>query len=202
MTHVSSSSIQESMRRLQTIPDKDEWKTTTSRVFKLNVAQYLSNKPKKKFIEFGGAQGHTAFFISPMAESVLSVDYDVSNCKKIDDLRCSNVRSMCCDLYGEDFLTKVSNESFDIAVIDAVHCYDNVKIDIKNAKSFGIREYIFDDYGGFVEVKKAVDEFIEEMKSNGHKVCINFIGMPPGSHYPNTTFQTLSDWEGLIVAID
>jgi hypothetical protein len=202
MNSISRQDVEESMRRLQRIPDKDEWKTTTTRIFKLNIAQYLSNENKKKMIEFGGAQGHTAYFVSPIVDQITSIEFDENNCEKIKELKCANVTPVCVDLYSSDFQDTMKDHKFDIAIIDAIHKYDNVKIDIENARSLGVKEIIFDDYGAFPDVKKAVDEFIEEMKLSGHKVKKLFIGMPPGSHYPNTTFQTLSDWEGLIVAID
>ncbi len=202
MSLVTEQDIQESMKRLKTIPDKSTWKTTTSHVFKLNIAQYLSNKDKKKVIEFGAAQGHTTFFISPLVDDIVSIDFNYDNCRSIDDLKCTNVRSMCVDLYDKNFLSLFSGTKFDLVIIDAIHTYENVKIDIQNAKELGIKEYIFDDYGSFPEVKRAIDEFIETLKNEGKAFQVQRIGMPPGSYFSNTIFKILADWEGVIITLN
>lgn len=202
MTEITTSNLLESVRRLQSVPDKDSWKTTTTRIFKLNVAQFLSKKKKQKVIELGAAQGHTTYFISPIVDHVVAVDFDQKNCGLIQELNCSNVEVLKEDLYGKDFSLFMTKQKFDVAIIDAVHAYENVKIDIANAKLAGVKDFIFDDYGAFPEVKRAVDEFIENEIKSSNRVNTLVIGMPPGSYYPNTSFQTLEDWEGIIVSVD
>ncbi len=201
MSQINTDDINESFRRIQTVPDKSEWKTTTSRVFKLNVIQHLCLEPKRRVIEFGSAQGHTTYFISPITSEILAVDYDADNCKKVKELDCKNVSILQADLYADRFKEFIRQQKFDVAIIDAVHVYDNVKSDIESAISAGVREFIFDDYGAFDDVKRAVDEFISDTRANGYVVHVSYIGMPPGTFYPNTTFQTLSDWEGVTVKI-
>lgn len=202
MIEITDINLKETIARLQAVPDKDTWKTTTTRIFKLNIAQFLCRKPKKKIVELGAAQGHTSYFISPLASKVLAIDYDQKNCDLIKDLKCDNVDVLQEDLYSSEFTAYMKNQQFDVAIIDAVHVYDNVKKDISNAKLAGVKDFIFDDYGAFPDVKRAVDEFINDEIKNNRKVTSFVIGMPPGSNYPNTSFQILKDWEGIIVSID
>lgn len=201
MFEISTQDTNESIKRIYEVPDKDTWKTTTSRIFKLNVVQFLSKKTKKKIVEFGAAQGHTTYFISPIASSVLSIDFEDKNCDLIKQRKCDNVEVKQIDLYDKSFTEFIERQNFDIAIIDAVHTYENVKKDIENAKLAGVKDFIFDDYGSFAGVKQAIDEFIEKMKEKD-RVNVQVIGMPPGTSYPNTMFQTLADWEGIIVSID
>ena len=54
--------------------------------------------------------------------------------------------------------------------------------------------FIFDDYGLFPEVKKAIDEYIEAKIFKG----LTKIGHPKGTFYPTTQNKILKDYEGII----
>mgnify|MGYP003138359993 FL=1 len=87
----------------------------------------------------------------------------------------------------------------DAVFIDCVHDYNHVKSDINNSlsllKSGGY--LIFDDYGLFPEIKKAVDEYIDDNKL----IIIEKIGHYKGAYYPTTQNKVLKDREGVICQV-
>jgi len=196
--YINNDDVFHSIQVLEKIPDKSEWKTTTSKVFKVNLAQFFNKKEKQDWIELGAAQGHTTSFISGLANKILSIDYDKKNCKLINDLGLSNVETSVADLYSTEFQDFMESNVFNVAVIDAIHDEEHVAIDIANCVSAGIKTFIFDDYGMFPGVKKAIDDFISSLTISK----ITYIGMPPGTYYPNTQNKVLQDWEGIIVEIE
>ena len=56
---------------------------------------------------------------------------------------------------------------------------------------------VFDDYGLFPEVKKAIDEYI----SDGIFELITYLGQPVGTKFPKTLNVTLKDWEGIVCQV-
>ena len=198
---VNSNDVFNAIKRLNTVPDKHQWKTTTSKLFKVNLLQNTFNKNKMKWIEIGGAQGHTTLILSSIAESVVSVDYDNENCKKIDELGMSNVITKSFDLYSPDFKNFMKENKFDAAFIDAIHDEEHVNIDIENCINSGVSLFIFDDYGGFEGVRKAVNDFIASLKKNNTQHQVTYVGMYPGAIFNNTHYKVLQDWEGVIVEL-
>ena len=82
--------------------------------------------------------------------------------------------------------------------IDCVHDYKHVKSDIDNSiKTFNKPLIVFDDYGLFPEIKKAVDEYIEKDVLKVEK----YLGQPTGTRYEKTMNKILKDWEGLICSV-
>jgi len=193
--------ISQGIAILNTVPDKQQWKTTTSKLFKVNLLQLMHGRDKSKWIELGGAQGHTTLILSQIAESVMSIDFDDENCKKIEELGMSNVKTESFDLYSEEFKDYMNKNKFDAAFIDAVHDEEHVKIDIENCKNAGVSLFVFDDYGGFPGVRSAIDEFIEDLKKDNVKHNITYVGMYPGGIYSNTHYRVLQNWEGIVVEI-
>ena len=189
------------IENLGKIPDKHQWKTTTSKLFKVNLLQMLCNREKMKWIELGSAQRHTTLILSSIAESVLSIDFDDENCKKVDALGMSNVTSKPFDLYGSDFEDYMKKNIFDAAFIDAVHDEEHVNIDIQNCRNAGVRLFVFDDYGGFEGVRSAVDNFILSLKNDNIEHRVTYVGMYPGGVYNNTNYKVLQNWEGIVVEL-
>ena len=198
---ITKEDIQEALKAVTDIPDKSEWKTTTSKIFKLGLLQYLTCGPKMSWVELGAAQGHTTYVLACVAKNVLAVEIIEKNCAKIRNLGRQNVDAVSLDLYGDYFPEFMSNSNFDAAIIDAVHKTQNVLTDIESCKLASVKLFVFDDYGAFEEVRIAVDSFISDLKSKNVNHRVSFIGMPPGSFFPNTTFKTLQDWEGVIVEL-
>ena len=95
------------------------------------------------------------------------------------------------DVYND----KWNFENVDIVFIDCVHDYEHVKSDIDNSiNNFEKPLFVFDDYGLFPEVKKAIDEYI----SKGIFEVKTFLGNPTGTEFPKTLNVTLKDWEGIV----
>jgi hypothetical protein len=189
------------IENLNRIPDKHQWKTTTSRLFKVNLLQLLSNRNKMKWIELGSAQGHTTLILSSIADTVVSVDFDDENCKKIEELGMNNVTTKSFDLYSTDFEDYMKESKFNAAFIDAIHDEEHVSIDIKNCRNAGVELFVFDDYGGFQGVRSAVDNFIASLKNDNVKHRVTYVGMYPGGVYENTHYKILQNWEGIIVEL-
>ena len=189
------------IEKLNRIPDKHQWKTTTSKLFKVNLLQLLSNRNKMKWIELGSAQGHTTLILSSIADTVVSVDFDDENCKKIEELGMNNVTTKSFDLYSTDFEDYMKESKFNAAFIDAIHDEEHVSIDIKNCRNAGVELFVFDDYGGFQGVRSAVDNFIASLKNDNVKHRVTYVGMYPGGVYENTHYKILQNWEGIIVEL-
>ena len=84
-------------------------------------------------------------------------------------------------------------------MIDCVHEYEHVRMDIQNCLNRNVKYIIFDDYGlpeNVPSVKLAVDEYIEFDNPNAE---ITWIGEPVGNE-PRIG-RPLVDWEGVIVKI-
>jgi hypothetical protein len=201
MDKITKQDINLAVQLLNKIPDKSAWKTTTSTIFKLNMLQEFTGKTKLRWIELGSAQGHTTQILSILAKKVTAIDCDPKNISIIDSLGCNNVKAMIADLYTESFKKFMNSNEYDACLIDAVHKEANVICDIKNCLSAGVKTFVFDDYGGFPGVKKAVDTFI--LKASEKKALKNhrFVGLPPSTFLENTSFKILSDWEGMIVEL-
>ena len=71
-------------------------------------------------------------------------------------------------------------------------------MDIQNSIDKFNKPYIvFDDYGLFPDVKKGIDEFIEE----GKLKVVKKIGMSAGFEFTKTLNKVLKDCEGLICQV-
>ena len=198
---VNLEDIAMSIESLNTVPDKYQWKTTTSKLFKVNLLQFLFGMNKMKWIELGAAQGHTTMILSSVAESVVAIDFDNTNCEKIEELKISNVEAKSFDLYDSDFKAYMKENKFDAALIDAVHDEEHVNIDINNCRSAGVDLFVFDDYGGFAGVRLAVDNFISSLENNNIQHRITHVGLFPGGEFKNTSYKVLQNWEGIIVEL-
>jgi len=198
---ISLEDVTEAIKIINTVPDKHQWKTTTSRLFKVNLLQLMHGRDKKKWIELGGAQGHTTMILSKIADSVSSIDFDEENCKKIKELGMNNVVTKSFDLYSDTFKDYMNENKFDAAFIDAVHDEEHVKIDIENCKNAGVSLFVFDDYGGFPGVRSAIDKFINDLRKDNVSHNITHIGMYPGGIYNNTHYKVLQNWEGIVVEL-
>lgn len=198
---VNLKDVLHSIEKLNTVPDKHQWKTTTSKLLKVNLLQMMFNKNKMNWIELGGAQGHTTLILSSIAEHVVSVDFDDENCKKINELGMNNVTTESFNLYDSEFKEYMEKNNFDAAFIDAVHDEKHVSIDINNCRNAGVKLFVFDDYGGFAGVKAAVDNFITDLEKNKIMHRVTYVGMYPGGIFNNTHYRVLQDWEGIVVEL-
>jgi hypothetical protein len=174
---------------LLSIPDKHlRWKSTTSRVFKKDLYNFLADKNIEDTLEIGTNQGLTSLILSYVSKNVYTVElteHNVNEAKKHCSER-TNITFINGDAYSDRTYYSCP-KYFDVVVIDCLHDYDSVIKDINRALSFtnpdkGIY-LIFDDYSHpeFAGVRSAIDEAIQM----GLKVE-TYLGQPK-DHIVNTS---------------
>lgn len=178
---------------LNKVPEKYEWRNTTSKKFKYDLYSFFNREEFKTLdcIEIGCAKGHTTLILSKLFNKVYGVNYDSTTdafnfCKEND---CTNVKFFTQDVYTQGF----PNVEVDVIMIDAVHTYNAVKSDINNAlkmKSKVKKHLIFDDVGILPEVLQCVIDHC----NLGIIKPIKKIGCVPGDYF----HRPLYDQEGLI----
>jgi hypothetical protein len=182
---------------LKGIPDKRQDKNTTSLKFKEDVIKYFKSKKLDLCIEIGTNKGWTTRILSMLFNKVITLEYDtllIHEAQKNNKDR-DNIEYLNGDVYNSDWGI---NELADVAMVDCVHAYKNVKQDIENCLKHGVKYLIFDDYGlpeSEPAVKVAVDEFIKDNPG----VTVTYIGEPKGSE-PRRG-RPLVDWEGVIICM-
>lgn len=176
---------------LAIIPDKFEHRTTTSHKFKRDFFDYFNKiEFKDKIcIEIGSNIGYSTRILSYLFKEVIGFNLDsVEAAQKFNSDR-PNVRYYAQDVYN----TVLPVDYADVFFIDAQHTYDAVIEDTLRSlkfKSDGKKYFIFDDYGAFPDIKKAVDDLIscdkiEIVKKIGHETDTTFV-------------KPLYDYEGVI----
>ena len=178
---------------LHKIPDKYESKTTTSLKWKADLIDFFSDKKykTKNILEVGSSLGASTHILSYLFNHVTALDNLAERHTKSKELNKdrNNITYKVMDVYRE----KWNFKNIDIVFIDCVHDYNHVKKDINNAISnFNSPILVFDDYGLFPEIKKAIDEYIRE----GKLKLIKRIGHYPGNIFPKTQYKVLKDREG------
>ena len=183
---------------LRNLPDKTESKTTTSLKWKSDFIDYFRDDKYKnmKILEVGSSLGASSRILRFLFEKVIAVDTLSDRHEKSKKLNYdrNNIEFVIKDVYNQpwDF------EEVDVVFIDCVHDYKHVKSDIDNSiKTFNKPLIVFDDYGLFPEIKKAVDEYIEKDVLKVEK----YLGQPTGTRYEKTMNKILKDWEGLICSV-
>lgn len=176
---------------LKNIPDKFEHRTTTSHKFKRDVFEFF-NKPEfkdKVCLEIGSNIGYTTRILSYLFKEVIGFNLEnVDVASKYNNDR-PNVRYYAQDVYN----TTLPVDYGDVFLIDAQHTYDAVIEDtLRSLKfnSYDKKYFIYDDYGAFPEIKKAIDDLIS---------CDKITIVKKIGHEPNSQFvKPLYEYEGLI----
>tara|TARA_Y100000310_G_scaffold15671_1_gene15749 strand:- start:700 stop:1323 length:624 start_codon:yes stop_codon:yes gene_type:complete len=155
---------------LSGIPDKSEYKETTSLKFKKDVINFFNKSEfkNKTVLELGTNHGHTARVLSFIFGKVITMDWreepNLRMAKELNEDR-DNIVYIQKDLYKEQWNI---NEKVDVFFIDCVHDFNNVYSDINNCSKIAndLSYFVFDDYGfgSYYQgggVKSAVDKFVE-----------------------------------------
>lgn len=184
---------------LTNIPDKTEFKSTTSRKFKQDLINFFQDKKLKTCLEIGTNHGWTARILSSLFEEVHTIDYYESNiteAKKNNSDR-TNIVYYTGDAYNRNMY--ISMPLIEVAFIDCIHTYDHVLFDINTClekidTSKGMY-FIFDDFGlpGAPGVNRAILQSMEE----GLKFE-TYIGQEAGYQYNSAS--TLVNHEGIILS--
>ena len=186
---------------LQQLPDKWDSKTTTSKKWKTDLYHFCIDNNIKSALEIGTSLGHTTYFIAHFIDKVTSVEVDqhrVNQASRLSEKH-NNINFVCQSAYG----TEWGFGYHDMTIIDCIHEYKYVKMDIENAIKLGTKYIAFDDYGLFPEIKQAIDEYVER----GELEILSRIGYEKGTHFhmsksTNTTSdKILADSEGVICKV-
>ena len=187
------------------IPDKQfRWKSTTSKLFKKHLYNFLNDKSIDNCLEIGTNQGLTSLILSYISNKVYTVEisnHNIEEAKKHCAMR-NNIEFIIGNAYHDTTYIGCP-QYFDAVVIDCLHDYDHVIQDINRALSYtdpdkGIY-IIFDDYSHpeFYGVRSAIDDAIQ----SGLKIE-SYIGEQAG-HVVNTSDThsfTLIGSEGVILS--
>ena len=180
---------------LKDIPNKTVSKTTTSRKWKSDLIDFFNKDEYKQFtaLEVGSSLGHSTRILSHLFKEVTPLDNLAERHEKSKRLNHdrNNINYRVMDVYREPWNFKQMNVVF----IDCVHDYIHIKSDIDNSlNTFNKPILVFDDYGLFPDLKKAINEYID----NGQLKLLKYIGDYSGTIYPKTLNKILKDREGLI----
>lgn len=184
---------------LNNIPDKTEYKNTTSLKFKQDLIDFFKEMKLKRCLEIGTNHGWTTKILSSLFEEVYTLDFYQSNIDKAKQIN-SNVSNI--HYYVEDaYNTNIYNvlPTIDVVFIDCVHTYNAVITDINNSLKLIDSDkgmyFIFDDFGHPNET--GVNLAIRSAIAKGLKVE-KYIGQPSGYQYNESS--TLIDQEGIILS--
>ena len=178
---------------LTLVPEKFEWRNTTSKKFKKDLFNFF-NKPEFKTLnclEIGCANGHTTLILSKMFKKVYGIN-NISTEKA--KAFCNKNGSQNVEFFNQDvYIEGLPDIEADVIMIDAVHTYEAVIIDISNSlklKSKNKKYLIFDDIGIEPPVLKAVKDYCDSDVLE----IITTIGHKPGDFF----HRELYNEEGLI----
>lgn len=184
---------------LTNIPDKTEYKDTTSHKFKQDLIEFFKDKKLSSCIEIGTNHGWTTRILSELFDIVYTVDHKQSNIElaQKNNADRSNIKYFVGDAY--DANTYKSFPKFDVAFIDCIHTYNAVIADVQQCISMMNPEsgmyFIFDDHGHpqSTGVKQAINHVIES-----GLFVESYIGHEAGYQYNETSI--LIDREGVILS--
>jgi len=186
------------------IPDKPAFHATTTHKFKQDLWNFFSEDIYKQltFVEFGTSSGYTSMIASYLFKEVHTVNLQQSEHVRNYLSSRLNVFTHAFDLYSGNTTQWNAIPTGDIFFIDARHDYSAVVQDIDSALTYiksqqNKKIIVFDDYGIFPGVKKAVDEYI----GKGVLEIVTGIGQEEGYVYGEPTEEisrTLFAVEGLV----
>tara|TARA_R110001592_G_scaffold314659_1_gene590372 strand:+ start:14257 stop:14844 length:588 start_codon:yes stop_codon:yes gene_type:complete len=187
---------------INNLPDKTEYKNTTSHKFKKDLISFCKDKKIDNALEIGANHGHTTNVLSYIANRVYALDYlqeNVNFIKEVNKDR-DNITIIHGDAY-DDLTYKDINCKFDLVFIDCVHTYDNVVADINRALKYfdenkGVY-LVFDDYGHPHPITQGVRKAIDDSITSGLKFE-KHIGENKGYSFNDST--TLIGNEGIILS--
>lgn len=183
---------------LKNIPDKTEWKSTTSHKFKRDLWDFCTQDEIFKeltVVELGTHVGHTTKILSHLFNEVITVNNQSQDAAKELNKDRNNIVYEQFDLYQNSWTFSKG----DVIFIDAVHEYGPVLKDVENSlKLKSIIEkkiFVFDDYGMWLGVQQAVNKLISDRVLE----VLGYIGHKSGFTINNSnTTGTTNNFEGII----
>lgn len=184
---------------LEMMEDKTENPSTTSKKFKKDLWKFCHEFDLigKNAVEFGTHKGQTTAILSELSNEVYTFNLpgNFDEAKRYNSER-TNINYIGLDLYDSDSDPAIiPKPSIHLVFSDAVHSFDGVTRDYHNANNwFELNPncyFVFDDYGAWPEVARAVDYMIEFRILE----FVRFIGHESGFQFSN---KTLTHYEGII----
>jgi hypothetical protein len=182
------------------IPDKSEWRTTTSHKFKTDLIEFFSDEKygDETALEIGTHMGHTTYVLSHLFNNVITINKNPIDenyfCVGID-----NIQYLVMNSYRPQGWPHWDWRKVSVCLIDAGHVYDAVKLDIQNALKLPKKNkfLIFDDFG---KENNGVNQAVEEMVWLGHMDIVAYIGHEKGDVIKTDGQKDLvfTDYEGVI----
>lgn len=149
----------------------DMW--TCSDEMRNDIAELFTGK-NYKIAEIGAHKGFSTGHLADIFSHVYALDYNQvwTDFNRQLNRSKSNITYIKLDLYKDSW---ANLPDCDVSFIDAVHNYENCKMDINNsiAQFKSLKYIVFDDYGIFEGVKRAVDEGL----AAGQFELVKFIGL-------------------------
>jgi len=183
----------------QNIPDKREYKNTTSLKFKEDLLDIFEEIGKDyTLLEVGTNHGHTTRILSFIFKDVITLDWHEEPNLRIARELChdrNNITYIEKDVYATSW-DDLNIPKYQVCFIDCGHEYQHVVSDIQNCIKFGdnYQYMIFDDYGHpTTGVKQAITDV---SNANPNFNIVQYIGEPAGSDCRPGLI--LKDWEGVI----
>lgn len=181
------------------IPDKREYKNTTSLKFKEDLLSFFEESGKEHTcLEVGTNHGHTTRILSFLFKNIITLDWhEEPNLRMAKEL-ChdrDNITYIEKDVYATSW-DDLNLPKYEVSFIDCGHEYNHVIADIQNCIKYGALEQllIFDDYGHpTTGVKQAINDICA---ANENFNIVKYIGEPVGSDCRPGLL--LKDWEGVI----
>ena len=178
--------IQEVVSKL---PDKFDYKNTTSRKFKLDVADFFLDKKLGTCLEIGTNHGHTTLILSYLFDHVYTIESQKSNVDRAKEINKGrdNITFILGDAYNRQTYSSVPK--IDAAFIDCMHTHPAVLFDIQTTLNLSNEDgiyIIFDDYahpistGVYTAIEQAVREGLKKETYLGEDAGYVFrIDSPP-----------------------
>ena len=181
------------------IPDKRQYKNTTSLKFKEDLIEFFKDTgPNQTILEVGTNHGHTTRILSFIFKDVITLDWkeepNLRIAREVSSDR-TNIKYIEKDVYASGW-DDLNLPKYEVSFIDCGHEYPHVLSDIKNCIIHGaVEQYlIFDDYGHpTTGVKKAIQDICN---NNEDFEIVKYIGEEKGSDCRPGLL--LTDWEGVI----
>lgn len=193
-------SIEDKREMWRDIPDKRQYKDTTSLKFKEDLVSSFEDTECGDYIilEVGTNHGHTTRILSYLFKQVITLDWhEEPNLRMARELNHDrdNIIYHEKDVYRESW-DDLNLPQYQVSFIDCDHEYGGVISDIQNCLKYGDKHQylIFDDYGHpTTGVKQAVQDVI---KANSSFELVQYIGEGKGSDCRPGLI--LKDYEGVI----
>tara|TARA_R110001606_G_scaffold171800_1_gene317612 strand:+ start:57 stop:638 length:582 start_codon:yes stop_codon:yes gene_type:complete len=186
---------------LESLPDKTEYKNTTSLKFKEDLIEFFRDKELDTCLEIGTNHGHTTFILSHLFNHVYTIDLYESNIEKAKEVNKDrvNIKYITGDAYDIENFKDVPK--VDVAFIDCMHTFDGVLKDTQTSLLKCSEEgmyLIFDDYAH--PASTGVYDAIEHIIPQGLKREA-YIGEDKGFTFSKQTNPTtLIRQEGIILS--